>query len=219
MKVFIVLHGDTEETNLRIRLGANAKLSNKGILQSEIIGEYLNNFKFDRIFSSPTIRAKRTAEIILSKLTQKRADLKIIDKNILIERKEPTKFIGTPTDEFPWEFFKKRRLNKNWRFEDGESFNDLINRVKDILDTFTLDIHPNTRTLAVTHSSIARAIFAYVILGEAITPRKYYDLVERIKIIPAGLFILEYTQEVFDSYPTWKVISWMDRSYLTNLEN
>jgi len=211
MKLYLVLHGETEEMRRGVRLGHLAKLSRDGHKQAKIVAKRLFKIHFDKIFCSPTLRAKETARIIMSRKNKKTT--KYTELPELVERKEPSKFIGTSTNKFPWDYFKKHRLNRNWRYDDGESFNDIFARVKKVLAIFAHE-SPNNIILAVSHSSITRAIFAYVMMRNKLTPRQYYDLTEKVGVFPTGITVLEYNQKIFESHPTWKLISWMDRSHL-----
>ena len=63
--IYFVRHGETDYNVLGISQGQlDIPLNEKGIKQAEELSENLKNYHFDIIYSSPLIRAKKTAEII-----------------------------------------------------------------------------------------------------------------------------------------------------------
>ena len=77
--IYIVRHGQTD-WNLEGRYAGriDITLNDEGIEQANIIKEELKNIKFDKVFSSPLIRAYQTAQII--------CDNQIIKDDRIIER-------------------------------------------------------------------------------------------------------------------------------------
>ena len=77
--IYIVRHGQTD-WNLEGRYAGriDISLNDKGIEQANIIKEELKDVKFDKVFSSPLIRAYETAQIICNN--------KIIKDDRIIER-------------------------------------------------------------------------------------------------------------------------------------
>ena len=63
--IYFVRHGETDYNVKRISQGQlDIPLNNNGIAQAKQLSETLKNYHFDIIYSSPLIRAKKTAEII-----------------------------------------------------------------------------------------------------------------------------------------------------------
>lgn len=67
--LFIFRHGETDNNLSRIWQGCtiNEGLNNFGKKQAEKLGDLLSEIKFDRIYSSPLLRARQTAEIVSQK--------------------------------------------------------------------------------------------------------------------------------------------------------
>ena len=65
MRLYIVRHGESY-TNVsgRIMSSTDLGLTERGVLQAEAAHRYLQDVKFDHVFSSPLLRAMQTAEII-----------------------------------------------------------------------------------------------------------------------------------------------------------
>lgn len=65
MKLYLVRHGETEWNHLRKMQGQmDIPLNEYGIELAEKTAEGMKNIKFDRIFASPLVRAKKTAEYL-----------------------------------------------------------------------------------------------------------------------------------------------------------
>ena len=65
MKIYLIRHGETEWNHLRKMQGQmDIPLNEYGIELAEKTAEGMKDIKFDRIFASPLVRAKKTAEII-----------------------------------------------------------------------------------------------------------------------------------------------------------
>ena len=79
---YIVRHGQTEyNQNLIIQGHADSPLTELGEEQARNLAKKLKGVKFDAVFSSDLVRAKRTAEIIA-----KERQLEVIEKEIIRER-------------------------------------------------------------------------------------------------------------------------------------
>lgn len=65
MKLYLVRHGETEWNHLRKMQGQmDIPLNEYGIELAEKTADGMKDIKFDRIFASPLVRAKKTAEYI-----------------------------------------------------------------------------------------------------------------------------------------------------------
>ena len=68
MKLYVVRHGETVWNELhKVQGEADIPLAENGILLAEKTGEALKNVPFDLCFTSPLVRARKTAELILAK--------------------------------------------------------------------------------------------------------------------------------------------------------
>ena len=66
MKIYIIRHGETKLNAEGIIQGwLDEPLNDNGIKLAEITGRAMKGIRFDYCFSSPLIRAKQTAEIVL----------------------------------------------------------------------------------------------------------------------------------------------------------
>lgn len=66
MKIYIVRHGETKSNEEgRLQGWTNDTLNDAGVMLAELTGRGMREIEFDAAFSSPLIRAKQTAEIII----------------------------------------------------------------------------------------------------------------------------------------------------------
>ena len=67
-EIFYVRHGETDVSLLEGRDTCDVNLSETGVKQAELLGERLAGAHFDAVFSSPLVRAVRTAAAVCRRL-------------------------------------------------------------------------------------------------------------------------------------------------------
>jgi len=156
--IYLVRHGESE-ANIQNRFSGitDVELSDKGRVQAETAGNNLKPYKIDYVYASPLKRARETAEIICG---VNNIDInKIITENSLIEVN-----FGL-FENMTWEEIREshREESENWilhkhkyKFPDGESYDDIVNRV-----SFFVDNVPDN-SLVVTHFGVIQAILLYL---------------------------------------------------------
>ncbi len=65
MKVYLVRHGECDSNLKKIYNYKNEGLNKTGIEQAKALKEKITDINFDIIYSSPLLRAKQTAEILI----------------------------------------------------------------------------------------------------------------------------------------------------------
>jgi 2,3-bisphosphoglycerate-dependent phosphoglycerate mutase len=131
--LILVRHGQSEWNEKNLFTGwKDPDLTSKGEEEAKEAGKSLNNLdiKYDLMFTSILLRAKRTAQIILNELNQR--DIKIIKDKALNER-DYGNLSGLNKDEAreKWgeEKVHKWRRSYNTPPPDGESLKDTAERV------------------------------------------------------------------------------------------
>jgi broad specificity phosphatase PhoE len=159
MKIYITRHGETEwNTKGKMQGWSNSNLTEKGIENAKRLGESLKHIDFDSIYCSPLGRAVETAKHIKG------------DKDTQINIEESLKEMGfgcwegvahTEIEELHpverYNFWNKPHLYKPI---DGESFEQLFARVKEVLEKIIGSGDENV--LIVSHAVTLKAIYAIV---------------------------------------------------------
>jgi 2,3-bisphosphoglycerate-dependent phosphoglycerate mutase len=118
------------------------QLSPQGKKDVKLVTEYFKDIKVDRIVSSPYIRAVSTIQE-----TANRSNIEIELFNELRERKVATRYI----DDFEG-FARNQWSNFDFKFEGGESFNEVIKRSKSRIETI-LQESKNKVVIVGTHGT------------------------------------------------------------------
>lgn len=158
MRLTFIRHGETSAniagTMQDIHVDMPLALTEKGIEQAKEAWEQLKNEQFDAIYVSDMQRTQETARYIFPD----RVDDFVLDARLrehLLSTKPGVSYSYTQLGQEVW---SKMRLE--W-FEDGESFQQQIDRVADFLQELSTKSYKNVAI--VTHGGSMRAL--YVIAG------------------------------------------------------
>ena len=154
--LLVVRHGETEWNSRKVIQGTtDVPLSAEGIVQAEALANRLRGAKIDAVYSSPQLRASRTAEIVSAALGLQpvfRAAFKEVDCGDFEGKTYPEVRAGMPAAYAGW------MDDPGVAAPNGESFNGFVRRVgaglREILDG------PHAAVLLSGHSGTSRAIIA-----------------------------------------------------------
>lgn len=151
MRIFAVRHGQTDYNHLRLVQGyMDNPLNEEGIAQAERMGLYMqkHNYTFDAVYTSPLIRAKKTAEVIIKTLN---IQTEIITEPLFIER-DFGYFEGKSVD-------KTISMISQFGFthDNYENNVDFLVRIKAGLNK-TFQSNPNQQILLTAHSHSIKAL-------------------------------------------------------------
>lgn len=194
---YIVRHGTTEwNTKGLIQGHSDSPLTNEGIEIAKNLAKKFKELKFDKVFSSDLLRAKRTAEILA--LEHK---LEVETTHLLRERDYGNNE-GTPYENSKKvdDILDKLTEEERYVFRSGE----YVESDKDIVERFLTFIrevsiaYPGKTILAVAHGGIMRAVLMKLGYGT------YVELKHRavkngawVKIKSDGVdFFIEHTEGV-----------------------
>lgn len=156
--IYIVRHGETEWNMKRLIQGQkDSALTELGINQAKELAKELRKIKFDLVFSSDLLRAKRTAEIIVAE-----HNLAVETTELLRERNFGD-FEGKPVqalrafDEFI-STLSHKQMFKYKSSPNVESDEEIATRLITFLREAAIS-HPGKKILAVTHGGIMKALF------------------------------------------------------------
>ena len=133
MRIFMVRHGETLLNKKGCYYGlTDVSLSDYGIRQAEELGLLLADQTFDRVISSPLVRARQTARRILGDSSLPvETDMRLSEQNFGI-------FEGLTYHEiesaYPGELAMWNESFESYRIPDGESFADVRSRADSFAD-------------------------------------------------------------------------------------
>ncbi len=164
---YIIRHGETEwNVKKKLQGHADSPLTEKGINQAEVLGRELQKLRFDAAFSSDSLRAQRTAEIIALQHNI------TVTTNQLLREKHLGKWEGKPYSIFSNEL--KHLFNEflslpekkkmSYKYPDMESDEELVIRFITFLRE-TAIVYPGKTILVVTHGGMMRALLIHLGFG------------------------------------------------------
>jgi len=168
MKVYLIRHAKTEDSRNGIHQSDDTPIITEGVDFS--IYKDLNP---EKVYSSPQVRAIQTSEKLFG-------EYEVLD--YIYEVKHPTSLIGKDK-KLSQEMWKKVendfRNDPNWRYEDGESFNETKARATKLLNF--LKSQPYKSVVIVSHGIFFRYVLGVNAIGESFAPGHVLDLLSFIK--------------------------------------
>ena len=157
MRIYIVRHGETEANkNGYLQGWTDVPLNENGRIIAELTGRGLKDIRFDHCFSSPLIRAKETAEILLRE-SGNSVPVSFDDR---IKEMNFGSFEGMNVrDEKLIQFLKEPVVD--YKFPDGESFQEVMNRTQEFLKELIAKDDDKTYLVA-THGCALRAMLNFL---------------------------------------------------------
>ncbi|WP_246582788.1 histidine phosphatase family protein [Clostridium mobile] len=158
--LYLTRHGETLwNTQGRMQGWKDSPLTDKGVIQAELLGKKLNDLDIDVIYSSPIGRASYTAQILRG------------DRNILIEFDDRLREINMGK----WEGMLQEDIENIYKEElynfwnkphlykpiEGETFSNIVNRTTSFIEEI-VDKHRGKNILVVTHTITLRSMLAYI---------------------------------------------------------
>ncbi|UTR09996.1 histidine phosphatase family protein [Evansella sp. LMS18] len=158
LKLYITRHGETVwNTEKRMQGWGDSELTESGVRNAEFLSNRLKNIDFAAIYSSPSKRARLTAELIKGE-----RELPVILEDNLKEihlgeweGRTVTEIEKTDPDRFH-SFWKAPHL---YEPQGGESYEELRNRLTAFLKNAE-ETHPSGDVLVVTHSAVIKMLSA-----------------------------------------------------------
>ncbi|AFQ15655.1 histidine phosphatase family protein [Bacillus thuringiensis] len=152
IKLYLVRHGETEGITLgRMESRKDSPLTNMGILQIKSLKQRLQDEKIDYIYTSPSGRALKTAEIINTE-----HPITLLQDNRLYEM-DIGDWDGLTQQEIQNEdsctFEQFLHSPESYKPQNKESFYDVLNRVETFI-SYIISKHDNQNILIVSHTAV-----------------------------------------------------------------
>ncbi len=161
LEIYLARHGqDLDNVNGILNGRRDMPLSEKGLVQANEAAEMMvaTGLKFDRIFTSPLQRAKRTAEIMAERLGMPEPEVipDLIERDFGVLTGEPKSKIAELSGG---RFLKTETVDYFLDPEGAETFDELVIRGRRVLDKVKAS-HPSGSVLLVTHGDFGKMIYA-----------------------------------------------------------
>lgn len=207
MIIYFVRHGLSEGNESNIHQDQNTPLSSDGIKQAEALSKRLENIQFDLIYSSDSLRAKKTAEII-----NKEGKTNIEYWSDLVEIKMPSEIRGKSVDDPDVvkikELIHKNYYKGNFKYSDEETFGELNERAKRVLKHLE-EKHEGQTILIVSHSTAIKAIVGRIIFGDKLSPDILLSMRSHMWANNTGVTVCEKSEKW-----GWQLNTWNDMTHL-----
>lgn len=149
-EIFYVRHGETSSGLFEERDTCDVNLTEIGVKQAELLGERLRDRHFDAVFSSPLVRAVRTAAAVCNQLDN-HPEIEILPQ--IIENGSSYGYFGESI-EYLNRYYDKIKLNSDLPLMyDNLTDSDNDKRAKAVIDYFRSRFTYGQRIIVFAHGS------------------------------------------------------------------
>jgi len=177
-RIYIIRHCEAESQS------PEAKLTEEGLIQANILADFLSNIPIGRVISSPFLRAKQTIRPFAGN-----RNLKIEEDHRLSERLLSSKPLPDWLDKLETTF-----NDMDVKYEGGESSNEAMSRIVNVVEDISASHIKNT--IIVTHGNLMSLLL------------NYYDSQFGFKqwksLSNPDVYLLSVSKEVFNLKHVWK---------------
>lgn len=189
MKLYLIRHGQSLANLHNIVQGQlDMDLTDEGYEQAQKLGERFQNNELDHIYASPLRRAYLTAQAINQHH----------NKEILVDErlKEVSNGVeeGRQTKRIPEEINIQYTTNPDFKFDEGESMNEVIKRIKPFYEQL-LEKHKGENVAVIVHGGVIRAFLALHHKIEELNQDNYKPFRDEWSSHNTAVFEIDYTNE------------------------
>ena len=199
-RVYFVRHGEAEGNRGGFSQTHSTPLTEHGHKQACVVAERFKSIDIETVLASTMDRAQETAKYI--------AEIKglpVTPTEYFHEVTKPTSVQGkihTSEEYITYEeLFAENYADPTWRFEDGENFTDLLDRVEKGITM--LENQSAQNIVLVSHGRLLRFITSYLIHNKMLDARTEYVTAGSLRATNTGITVVEYDQR-------WRLITWND---------
>lgn len=185
MIIYLIRHGESTDGCLGLTQRADCHLDKTATKNLKTIKKILDKVHFDHIFSSPFPRAEETAKFFFPK-----KDIQILDYIHEYIRPKCLDKVKREKGDYFWEVeHKDDKFNPDWKFDGGESFSEILQRIK----TFSnfLNTMDNYAVIGVVgHGTFFRHLIGYRFMKEEYSMEIFSYVLRKIELQNGGFIIL-----------------------------
>ncbi len=153
-RLYLVRHAESLSNLQKVMIGSSGgRLTENGRKQAQMLASHLKKFRIDLVISSPIKRARDTAELINKKLNIPLGFTTLLNERSLGE------LAGIRREDY-LELLSNQADKLNFRPKGGESFIDVLTRVKQFLD-YILTLQEEN-ILIVTHGRFLKILLNHL---------------------------------------------------------
>jgi len=149
--VYLTRHGESEYNILK-KIGGNSKLTEKGLHYSKVLYEYFQSTDIE-VYTSNLNRTCQTAQYFHE--TKAYPELNEINSGIC-----DSKTYNEIKSSYPEEYKKRSKNKYYYRYPNGESYEDIKNRVAPIMEQILTSKKNN---LIICHQAVLRVLYSFFI--------------------------------------------------------
>ncbi len=209
MNIFLIRHGQTELNQSNTHQYSTTPLSEQGLTEARSIATRLKEAKIDKIYSSPLLRAKQTAELIAHS-----SGKEYILMDELREIKRPSEIEGKSHDNPIVMQIKKgikdNYSDKEWHHSDEENFWDVKHRVEKLMST--LESEQCENVLLVSHGVVIKMFISLCLFKNKLTADEFLSIYENMNASNTGITHCHFSRDI-----GWKVVRVNDTNHLNIL--
>lgn len=204
MKVYFVRHGESvlNEKNYQF---PDTPLSDLGRKQAEAIASRFTHIPIELIITSPYLRTLDTAKEI-----ERLKDVKLIESDLMVERRMPSSFLGKSLDDPETvkvhKIIRENYFKPEWHYGDEENFLDLFSRAKNTLDL--IHSHHKENIAVITHGYFLTVMIFYILFGENVEPQTFRYFRDHTSYTNTGITLCEHKND------KWTLLTWNDYAHL-----
>jgi alpha-ribazole phosphatase len=207
--VYLVRHGETISNIKKLWQDGSDVLSPSGFLQADILASRIKNLTVDKAITSTLTRAVQTAERIT-----KQTGLTFMESAFFAEATVPTSTVGYAYENDEnnpvFKFFAARDAhtdNPDFRYEDEETYNEFIDRIKAGL--VYLESLPVENILVVTHGTILRTLISCIMHQDmGMTPLILFKAGWNLETVNASISVIRKKE-----YKPWTILTFNDHAH------
>lgn len=164
--IFLSRHGESQN-NLYGKIGGNAELSNRGEQYARALGCFINDLPVPctKVLTSRLRRTQQTARYIMAR-KEVRAEIDEINAG---DHDDLT--YEEIAQQFPVEFAMRDKDKLNYRYPQGESYMDVVQRLRPIFE----DLETEDNLLIISHQATIRCLLSGL-LGTPLSDLPYLKI-------------------------------------------
>jgi len=208
--VYLVRHGESTENIEPVFQSDDSTLTANGKQQAHLVAAKLATMPVEVLLSSPTQRARETAEIIAGATNKD-----ILYSPLFVEKIKASAISGKPyadpDADALWREAEESIYTPGLRVQDAENYDDIIRRVDDALKL--LQDRDENSIVVVTHGYFLRTIVARVLLRKSITGEGLRNIHKAMKTRNTSITTLRFA-EAFEEGAAWRLEAYNNFDHL-----